>query len=243
MKYFFVFIIIFFIIFYFNSTDNSLMENFEVRQCFTEKMEPSEKDCLYKLVRLISNILEKHKIDWMPVGGSLLAIHRHQKIKIPWDDDYDMVLSEQQEKRGLEILENELPKYGAQIIKFRTWLGGHLYKISWNRDGIYKNIVYPHHTNVQGNECKYCWPFVDLFVGINKGKKRLFSAYAIKPEEYPLKKITIEGMNFQVPTNGFRTYEKFNKDSCMKIALEQEYSHKREKSEKCIGPKYLNLYD
>ena len=148
-----------------------------------------------------------------------------------------MVLSNHQQINGLKILVTELPKYGAQIIKFRHWLGGYLYKISWSNSSIYKDKIQPHNLLIEGSNKKYSWPFIDLFIGVNKGKKNLFCAYSIQKNEYPLKNLLIDNINIKVPTNGFRNYESFKKDSCMKIALEQEYSHKYEKPEKCIGEK------
>lgn len=205
------------------------------RECFDPKITSKEKKILYKLIDIISKILKKHDIKWIPIGGNLLAIYRHNSLLIPWNNDYNIVVEEKKVKTALDILEKELPKYEAKIVYFRRWdyPKGKLYKIFFKPNhSKYKNSI------VSFKKYTHTWPFVDLFVNCKKDFKQHVSQYAhnILPDE-KLKSIKINGIQTYVPVNGERNLEVYKRTSMLNKCVAQSYMHKFEKSVKCYGKK------
>lgn len=57
---------------------------------------------------VVDNICKKHHIDYWLEGGTLIGAVRHKGF-IPWDDDLDIFVKNQDYKRLRKILQNELP--------------------------------------------------------------------------------------------------------------------------------------
>ena len=55
-------------------------------------------------------ICRKHKIDYWLDSGTLLGAMRHKGF-IPWDDDIDVCIMKEDEKKLIDILKKELPYY------------------------------------------------------------------------------------------------------------------------------------
>ena len=207
------------------------------RNCFTPKMTQSEQKCLYTLVKLIYNIFKKNNIHWIPTGGSLLAIHRHNKLTIPWDDDYDITIRNKDKDKAIKLLKTELPKYNANITFRKIWKGGDLYKIYWTfNNNIFKNTIRSFNIPTK----KYTWPFIDLFINV-KNDFRSLGAFPLSKYDYPLKEVNIEGMLIKIPTNGIRKFSTFFNRGFITTFKEQLWSHKYEKKLDCIGKKETNI--
>ena len=190
-------------------------------------MTKDEYNLYIELIEIVSTILEKHNIDWIPTGGNLLAIYRHNSIFIPWDDDYDMAVKKEDKDKALKVLEEELPTHNAIIHYIKPWhLGGKLYKIYFNKEK--SNIVSTY------NDRKYTWPFIDFFVDVPKNNK-YDSAHHLEESEYPLITKHIEGINIKIPSNGTRSYESFKNEGLFENCIRQNLSHKFEISIPCIG--------
>ena len=58
----------------------------------------------------IDKICKRHKIEYWLDGGTLLGAVRHDGF-IPWDDDIDIGMSLEDEKRFEEIAPKELPAW------------------------------------------------------------------------------------------------------------------------------------
>ena len=58
----------------------------------------------------IDKICKRHKIEYWLDGGTLLGAVRHGGF-IPWDDDIDIGMSQEDEKRFEEIAPKELPDW------------------------------------------------------------------------------------------------------------------------------------
>lgn len=62
-----------------------------------------------EVLREVSEICERHGLQWYCAYGTLLGAVRHQGF-IPWDDDMDIWMLREDYNRFLEVAEAELPK-------------------------------------------------------------------------------------------------------------------------------------
>lgn len=205
------------------------------RKCFSPKITEAEKECLYSLIKIVSKIFKKNNIYWIPTGGSLLAIYRHNKLSIPWDDDYDITIRNRDKVKAIKILKTELPKFQANISFRHTWKGGLLFKIYWeNNKKKYLNVI----KQFEDKNKEYSWPFIDLFVDV-KNDFRELGAFPLSKYDFPLKEKNIEGIKINIPTKGIRNYKSFLKKGHIHTLIEQYWSHKYEKHIPCVGPKKI----
>jgi lipopolysaccharide cholinephosphotransferase len=65
---------------------------------------------LLEMASLISSILEEHNIKYIISYGTLLGAVRHQGF-VPWDDDFDMFLFDEEYDFAIDCLRNELPEH------------------------------------------------------------------------------------------------------------------------------------
>ena len=103
---------------------------------------------LNKLLKTTCSILEEYDIKYSATCGTLLGLSRHKGI-IPWDDDCDLCILEDEEYKLLFIKET-LRKFGMSII--RSWTGYRVYCVG----GTLKEDYY------LSNHERY--PFLDIFV-------------------------------------------------------------------------------
>lgn len=71
------------------------------------------QDELLRMAKIICDILESNNIPYMIGFGTLLGAVRHQGF-IPWDDDFDLFLFDDDENnydKTIKLLERELPSY------------------------------------------------------------------------------------------------------------------------------------
>ena len=73
----------------------------------TEKLKRVQARLL-EMADAVTGILEKNDIRYMIAYGSLLGAVRHRGF-IPWDDDFDLWLFDEEYDRAIEILRRELP--------------------------------------------------------------------------------------------------------------------------------------
>ena len=64
---------------------------------------------MLEILKEIDKVCKKHNITYWLDGGTLLGCVRH-KGYIPWDDDLDIAVFEEDYERLLSILQNELPQ-------------------------------------------------------------------------------------------------------------------------------------
>jgi len=203
--------------------------NHKNRKCFSSKMSKNEKSRYKDLLEITFNILNNNNIDWIPVSGNLLAIHRDKSLFIKWDDDYDIVIKDTQIKNALIILEKELPKHGVNIVYHRKYDNGKLYKISFTNES--KKYI--------SNFNKYTWPFIDVFVDLAPYNNATTS-HNLDNNEYPLLKKKIDGITINIPSRGPRSYEAFKKQGFLDTCKEQDWVHSLEKSIPCKGKKEIS---
>lgn len=67
------------------------------------------QDRLFEIGIIITNILEKNNIKYMISFGTLLGAVRHHNF-IPWDDDFDLWIFNEDYDDAINVLRKELPK-------------------------------------------------------------------------------------------------------------------------------------
>ena len=109
---------------------------------------------MYQLLFDIHHFLNKFNIKYVPVGGTLIGLIRNKSL-IPWDDDIDIAIDENDLKKIFN-LEPLLNKKGYSIIENITHQAG--IKIFKTNNPKIKNLGWRH---ING-DFKYSW-FVDIF--------------------------------------------------------------------------------
>jgi phosphorylcholine metabolism protein LicD len=143
------------------------------------------KNLAIEILNNIIKILNKFNIDYFLISGSLLGCVRHFDF-IPWDDDIDIIVSDDFNLKFNDILLNTNIKY--MFFKHNNYI----YKFCC-RDKILS------HSN---NEGVYYWPFVDIFI-FNKSDNMLnfFNKDWDINFFYPPKKIIFNSICVSIPFN------------------------------------------
>jgi phosphorylcholine metabolism protein LicD len=125
---------------------------------------PNVVKMLYQIMYDTHKILENNKLNYWIDGGSLLGAVRHKSM-IPWDDDVDIGILEDDVKKFLS-LEKEFKKCGYSISK--VFFG---YKIFYSDNPL-----------IDGEN--FSFPFIDVFPFKKIGNKyKLF--YKSARETWP----------------------------------------------------------
>ena len=220
------------------------------RGCFSNRMMIAEEEQLNRITFITASILETHGIPLVPLAGTLAAVYRYNKLRIPWDDDADYTVQAEHKDRAVDILRNELGAHGLQIKFHYNRLpsrGGICYKI-FNASG---EVV---HYAIEGNFIRYTWPYLDLYINkpnptLTRKSSSLFPGVITK-NELPLKQIKVPLMLFanplliknvtlSVPTNGIRSLEVFVASGFMQRCVEEPWSHKVEQKCPCRGSRVI----
>ena len=91
---------------------------------FFYELKPEEKDKLKKVLlemfKDIQSVCDKYDIEIMLAGGSCLGAVRHQGY-IPWDDDFDMMMSRDNYDKFISVFDKELSdKYELSVPRRQT---------------------------------------------------------------------------------------------------------------------------
>jgi len=223
-------IVILFIVFSKTNETKKVINNVAdgiTRACWSNKMTDFERGKLRELVTQTDKVLKRNNIKWMPTGGSMLSIHRTNKLFLKWDDDYDMTIDGSKVNEAVVALRAGLSEINAVLQLTGDWAGGTLYRICFNDSelGVTRTR----------NKADLTWPLIDLFTNVPYRKSNFFP-YNITPEEIESMEITrVEGIDMTIPTKGNRTYSAFKKNGHIDKCIEQTFSHKRGRDEKCVG--------
>ena len=191
--------------------------------------EYSDIKSINNLFKKVITLLEKHNITYWIQGGTLLGAVRNKGI-IPWDDDVDISILENEVNKLLN-LKSELNEFDLDITD--SFFG---YKI-YDKNG----------RNINNHDFKF--PFIDIFVTKkydNKIKYTSIRALEIwtndyfTPEElFPLKKYQFEDLEVYGPHNPFnyldrlypkwrtsavKTYDHITHTSINKLEFDIEYN-------------------
>jgi phosphorylcholine metabolism protein LicD len=180
------------------------------------------KDIAIELLRVLTKILDSHNIDYFFISGTLLGYVRHNDF-IPWDDDIDIIVSDDFVKKYNDIVSSTITihpdKEKLSNVKFSTITQEHFYKFSFADKQI----------PLEGKN--YFWPFVDLFVyRITDDNINFFNKNWDKAQFYPKKKTLFNGMVVSVPSNPDYFLKLNYGKNYMDMCVSPFWNHQMEKS-------------
>ena len=171
------------------------------------------------------DILDKHNIEYFLISGTLLGYQRHNDF-IPWDDDIDIIVSEDFLNKK-NLIFNELIDIHKEF-KFHIQNPNYVYKFCFN------NKIIPHKNN------DYFWPFVDIFIYHTRDNTiNFFNKDWDINEFFPAKKVLFNNINASVPKNPDYFLKKNYGENYMTIYKSSNWDHKLEKPIK----KKINITD
>lgn len=180
------------------------------------------KDIAINLLRETIEMLDEFNIDYFLISGTLLGYVRHNDF-IPWDDDIDFIAD--------ASLLDKLP----EIIKKYTKVKFIASPISkWIMKSYYeKRIILDTNTKVHWpNNCKWTWPFIDLFIfsySTDKKNINFFNKTWDVTKFYPIQKKPFLGINVSIPNDPDYFLRINYGPDYMTIFKSSEYCHKYEK--------------
>lgn len=147
-----------------------------------------DKRIIRRNLGILSELVADGGIDLILDSGSLLGFVRHNGI-IPWDDDVDLTIADQDEVKFIQIIESARTlRY--QKIKWKSGNDCEFYKI-WSEDGL------------KINKHQYNFPFIDVWIYSVNRDKVVFS-YGKEFEKgifFPLREVVFENATYKVPNN------------------------------------------
>ena len=191
---------------------------------WTEK----EKTMMKELLRKATTVLGEHHIDMILICGSLLGLIRHKGV-IPWDDDIDVMISNNS-KDEFHSLENVLKTKNIGMVK-QTPHTTKLFPMAGKK--------------VPGTDWK--WPFIDVFFYQIEGRKIKiqetnnsmfgkiigYNTTHILDEKdvFPLKNNLFEGIPVNLPNNSDKVLNEFYGSDWETTCVSSSYNHKMEQSQ------------
>ena len=186
------------------------------KDVFTDKLTVRR---IYLLGRIISRVFQEHAIPYWVTGGTALGCVRHKGL-IPWDDDIDICLMDELEKRLLEgkesfFLENDL-------VLTETYFGYRLHHRVESEPRANSNYRIPfcdigimrHNRKIGRIECKHKTAR-DLW------KNEWYSLGEIEP----LEEMIYGDFSFSVARDPVSYLKRFYGDDCLEIAMTPTFDH------------------
>lgn len=151
---------------------------------------PKQYNKVKYILNKVFEIFNKYKVKYYFAYGTLLGYARHNDL-IPWDDDIDIIIDED----DLEIFKKkcipELKKYNIDSVVFQ------------NIPGIKYKLCDLRNTKIKGYN--YSWPFIDIFVYKKINEYTIFDYNENQkisfPNKFKLKKVTMNNIHGYVPEN------------------------------------------
>lgn len=179
------------------------------------------KDIAINLLKETIEILDEFDIDYFLISGTLLGYVRHNDF-IPWDDDIDLIVSSNIFDKWSSITQ----KYNKP--KFLTTSCKWIMKSCYGEKIILENEP----KNDWPTDCKWTWPFIDLFIfGYDNDKINInfFNRKWNINKFFPKQIVSFLGLQVSIP-NDPHYFLKMNYGSdFMTIFKSTNYCHKQER--------------
>lgn len=177
-------------------------------------------DKLYETIHYLIKELEKYKIDYFAIGGTLLGAIRHQGL-IPWDIDIDIgVFKDGYDKIKKNI--NELNKVDERYQWIDTKLPG--VRIYFNEKAIVDIFVMDIYTKDSLNMYVYSAPYIDD-IPIYSTHKMFPKIKCTKETLLPLKKTKFEDILIKIPNKAEKFLELNYDKKCLTTIIKPSPLH------------------
>ncbi|ESN94788.1 hypothetical protein HELRODRAFT_180130 [Helobdella robusta] len=208
-----------------NSTDLFKME---VDGCshdelyFLPKLHRDDLLTLLELYRFFVHVAKKSNATFYLSGGSLIGQVRHDKRLIPWDDDIDVVISQDDLHIFTVTFGEEVERFNRTTKTFKLTEP----KFNYYYDGMYKLYDSVNFTKVYD---LYNFPFVDVFVFVKSGTvvidedKSSYKQILNSDVIFPLIRDKFLGEEIYLPYN---VSEYLSCKSFMNLCQSRKYFHK-----------------
>ncbi|MET3115639.1 hypothetical protein AAKU52_003391 [Pedobacter sp. CG_S7] len=181
---------------------------------------PNQKNLVQNILAIIAELAIKSNIKLLLHGGTLLGYVQHGEI-IPWDDDVDLGIEE--DEFDLFRCAIEADKRLQIMSKIEERTGIEFFKI-WSEKGeSIENYTYK-------------FPFIDLWLYKRKAQDVIFNNGLSFPNalEKEFQKILFEGSHFYIPHNSLECLDGLYKEWRHKFVI-YSWSHRLE----CVNSKYF----
>jgi len=116
-----------------------------IKECFADQLTPAEKRKSLQLLRTFHDACQAHGLAYSLSDGTALGYERHGGF-IPWDDDMDVSVPQEQEELLAEVLADIVARDDS-LSSTRHWAG---FDKLFFVDGV-------------DNGYDFRWPFLDIF--------------------------------------------------------------------------------
>lgn len=184
------------------------------KRCFSNKKSPNYKyeyfgkdtpvccaTHLYEILKDVTEVLEKHNLEYFISFGTLLGAIRHKGF-IPWDTDVDILIPESQKEAIFNILQKELGSRYFIVKDREDNIVGSLFRVNYSKN----NLLH-----------------IDLFTYIEQEDSIVFGYQRVikKEDTYPLQKIPFYDIKLYAPKNPDVHLKRFYGQDYMKYAYKQ----------------------
>ena len=169
-------------------------------------------------------IFNKYNVKYSFAAGTLLGYARHNDL-IPWDDDIDVMIDEDDLQIFKEKCIPELKKYNIDSVVYSNK----------NTPGLKYKLCDLRNKKIK--EYNYSWPFIDIFVYKKVNEYTIFDYVANKnvvfPEKFKLKKVKMNNINGYVPEN-YNLYLNKMFPNWKNDCISTEWNHRLERPQTSI---------